>query len=1282
MKKILLTLLCSLMTLPAFASDLTSYIYGKAMIGDVDGLRSLSSMGYSLEAKDEDGNTAYCLAVFRRNQTAIRTLEKAGVNTRPRCMKTVPIVTEAMIYEAAHNRNVKQITLWQEYGVPVDLENSSDGNTALCQAVYEKDCDAIDVLLKAGASEYHNCMRRVPQKVRQELDCKPIVIDWERVGLTMLGAGLVAGGVAVALSGGGSSGESCAINQHWDGEKCVTCPGMQCWDGNTCRVAYKGEYTDPITNRCLEIAPPPFKYNEKVAENFEVPEYKAGGFLEAINASDAYARGYSGYVIPRWPDGEVSYFGALSNEQQRIEGVSPGASIDDKKKVTDTIDTYNKEHYDYCYGVGILSTGTEIANTTTTDGSGNETIVRYVNKDLAYQEVITDDDGSERTVWRGNLATDSSGALFGYNFDYGYIGTRSVSTTDPSTGVTVVINKGSQSWDIKTDPSTGNKIFVPTDPDDRFDSSAAPDITYYSGSVFYFTGVSRSTLGDYDKAQILLVLKSTECSSGYCGIASADGISPLPYKLVDIQECGKNEYCLAPPLDIKGYVYDTNYVYNVDDPTPHYYLDLDPTRSKQQGTMLAGIIAALKNNQGMHGVAYSTSVIPAVADIFRPITYNAIETLVNSGASIILQDIVFASNASYPGAGYVTSNKAMADVYGEDASKAYHYLADTGTIFVVGTGTSGNNDITSGKVVYASTAESYQKDATISAGAPLASDGTALSKLFLSVAAVQENVKATAYGGYTLTTYSQPCGSTASFCISAPGGTGTTGVAGSNGNLYSTVSTVSGTGGKSEYNWGEDYGTSAAAAVVAGSVSLLRGAYPHLSSQEIVTLLKQTATPLGACAGADSSIDTCTTVTDSSGAVVGKYSTLYGWGLVNLDAATKPVGVLWVHNGNSTTINPYIGVYSIPGSGIATSSVVSQSLLSALPSSFAAFDSFNRPFEVNTSSLVSARSTRKEFDDDFKAFMHGRDVKKVEANDQFSMTYAPRTSDRSSEMKTGLMEMNVNLDKSNFGFYYTEDTLNSRGNYFERSLNNPFVQIQEAYGAEAKYNLTSKLSVGMSYATGKNGFLGDGDKHYKAPENRISMVATETSYQATKSVMFKASYGVMKEQDSVLGMVGSGAFKTAGASTNFASAGVEIKPTDKFKLNLAYTYGWTTPEKSDGLMNLSRLTADGFAAVAQYDLGSDNILGFSFSSPLRVRSGQVSFDLPVGRSATDDTVYRKNFTGSMKPTARELDFALFYRDALTDALTIQSELGLRLHPDHQREATPDYRAMFGLKWDY
>ena len=1260
-KKILLTLAACCIVFPvAAAEDITEFIYGKAMLGDVDGLRSLIEKGYSLDSKNDSGDTAYCLAIYRRNQTAIRTLERAGADIRPRCIKTVPIVTEPMIYSAAHHGNVKQIALWQEYGVPVDIMNRKDGNTALCQAVYEKDCKAIDILLKAGASEYHECMRRVPQKVRNELDCKPMMIDWQRVGLTALGAGLLAGGVAVALSGGGGgSGHPCAINEHWDGEKCTICPSLNCWDGTSCRVAYKGEYIDPLTNRCMDIAPPPYTDGTYTPASFETDEYNRGNFLPGIKASAAYAHGYTGYLISRVKDNN---FGALTNGQSSTQGEAKDIT---KSRVA----------------IGILSTGTEIANTPERDENGAEKkdengytlYSRFVNKDLAFENLRVDDDGNViknangqavgNGTWSGNLARDVSGQLFGYNFDYGYIGHKNDNT-------------GSQAWRLQMQDGVKIKVHL----DSSATGSDFQNNSYYSGTIHYF-------LGEGDSSIVYLALLGGDCtsSSGFCGVAAN-------YSLVDLASCGIDYACFSPPDDVDSYIYDEGYVYNKLNPKPHYFLQGEETRSREQGTSLAGIVAAIRNEGeegvpttgNMHGVAYNAQVIPAVADIFRPITSTSVENMITAGSNIILQDISFESENS----GLIAKNasgKTMESVYGADGAKAYKKIASSinnvnskpGIIFVVGTGTkidSDNKNTVTNGVVSSLGASAYGRDATLSAGVPLTSDGDILKDLFVSVTSVEPNSDATKYGGYTLTRYAQPCGKTASYCLSAPGGNGD-----SSGNLYSTVSTVVGTGQTNEYNWAENYGTSPAAAVVAGAASVLMSAYPHLSSQEVVKILMQTATPLGACSnkGAISNYDSCTAVAGTSG-----YSTLYGWGLINLEAATKPVGALWVNNGFSEAINPSIGIYTISSSGLATSSVMSQSLLSVVPSYFTAFDSYNRPFAIDTKALVSSRSVRKEFDDDFKAFMHGRDVMRAEPNDQFTMTYAPRTSYRSSEVKAGLMEVDLDLGKTNLGFYYTEDTLNSRGNYFERSLNNPFVQIQEAYGAEAKYNVTSKFSVGMSYATGKNGFLGDGDKHYKAPENRISFVSTEANYQVAKSVMFKATYGVMKEQDSVLGMVGSGAFKLKGANTSFASAGLEIKPTDKFKLNLAYTYGWTTPEKSDSLMNLSRLTADGFAAVAQYDLGSDNMMGLSVSSPLMVRSGKVSFNLPIGRSATDDTIYRETFTGSMKPTARELDFALFYKDALTEALTIQSELGLRLHPDHDKEARPDYRAMFGLKWNY
>ena len=141
----------------------------------------------------------------------------------------------------------------------------------------------------------------------------------------------------------------------------------------------------------------------------------------------------------------------------------------------------------------------------------------------------------------------------------------------------------------------------------------------------------------------------------------------------------------------------------------------------------------------MHGVAYNAMVLPAVADIFRPITNEAITKLAKD-ANIILQDVSTQSTDQYTIASYA-SGKTILETFGSDARDAYNKLIgdvnkpEDDTIFVVGTGTktesSNFNTIENGKVT-ALGDSLYGRDATISAGVPLATDGDALKKLFIS----------------------------------------------------------------------------------------------------------------------------------------------------------------------------------------------------------------------------------------------------------------------------------------------------------------------------------------------------------------------------------------------------------------------------------------------------------------------------------------------------------------------------------------------------------------------
>jgi subtilase-type serine protease len=128
---------------------------------------------------------------------------------------------------------------------------------------------------------------------------------------------------------------------------------------------------------------------------------------------------------------------------------------------------------------------------------------------------------------------------------------------------------------------------------------------------------------------------------------------------------------------------------------------------------------------------------------------------------------------------------------------------------------------------------------------------------WLSVAALQRNPDTSSANPYVISTFSSRCGYAASFCVSAPGTA-----------IYSSVM-VGTTVDNMTLGWNNKNGTSMAAPHVAGAAAVLMERFPYMSGEQISTLLKTTATDLGA-AGIDS---------------------LYGWGMINLGKAVSGPGM-------------------------------------------------------------------------------------------------------------------------------------------------------------------------------------------------------------------------------------------------------------------------------------------------------------------------------------------------------------------------------------------------------
>lgn len=156
----------------------------------------------------------------------------------------------------------------------------------------------------------------------------------------------------------------------------------------------------------------------------------------------------------------------------------------------------------------------------------------------------------------------------------------------------------------------------------------------------------------------------------------------------------------------------------------------------------------------------------------------------------------------------------------------------------------------------------------------------------------------------SLADYSNACGITSDWCITAPGTNLDTG---------KSIAT----------------GTSFAAPIVSAALAVIREAFPYMQASEITELLFETARDLGT-PGVDA---------------------IYGHGMLDLERATRPVGAPLVplENGTWQTLQP-----------ARVSGVIAHNIKNANPQ-FAYFDKYGRAFNTDISNIISVKNPGQGF---------------------------------------------------------------------------------------------------------------------------------------------------------------------------------------------------------------------------------------------------------------------------------------------------------------------------------
>lgn len=1053
-------------------------------------------------------------------------------------------MTPAMYYRvmsAVQTRNLKMLQNLVAGGVNLNSP-LPNGMTPLCETVARGDYEGYEMLQTQGASPYVSCIRRLPpQQVSnfyanqppahtyykgQMMAAKPAnawneplvkeyAFPYLSIGEFLLGG--VAVGAALALGHGHSgSGGGGGNSYKWDTP--------------------------------MNLDPSEFETDEYNAVNESWPG--SVDFLKAINASSAYARGYSGYKVNREKDGALKEItdpaqkayidnDYVTNTKVKVAVVDEGVWVD-HTDLRNNIKIDTDASYNFVYGVCSNSNKTKCWD--------------YKNGKLGLYENWT---STSTPIWEENFDADK--------------------------------------WAVYQQKYAGY-VYNPNDP------NPAVFLKDNGGNLHY------SKMNNDGQLQ-------TYINNAWVVCSAAGG---------NQWTCGDNTYTLD---------------------------------NSNHGTHVAGLVGATKNNEGMMGVAYNAEIIPIKDDLDMGTSQTLSFTTAVAAADIV--NISLGPDSEEDGRHYSSATLAAQAFDSGPKGNLYQALKDAATSNTIMVFSAGNY-----KSAASETTGSTPFDPSYYNYAPLSSDfnkGTYnLKNLMVTVVSLNKNKK-------ELAADSAECGPAMSYCVGATGGT-------SAAPIYSTIRVANTGNASTDWGYGGMAGTSMAAPIVSGALAVIKGAFPHLSNQQVVQILFETADYIPATVEQiNAAVNAGATYLEGSDEM-GKYNSIFGRGAINLNAATDPIGLPKIALTTSTN-----GASINANNTSSTVSSVLSNVTTALPQQMIVLDKYQRAFTVPTASFVRVAKRENKLEGHFKSFMSG-DEKVVAKTDTLRMAYSERHSKLSSQMSTGSVSFELKpTAKWSFKTFYSENTTTSGGTYFERLLSSPYGKMKEAWGGAVDYRLASNWQIGVQGQVGQNGFVDEKDLSHM-DHNRMSLFQSSVKYTGLKKVGFKAVAGVANEQGSLFGMWGRGAFKTGNSKTSYVGAGVTLNLTDAFTLEGMYYVGSTKVSQANSLVQMSNVKSDSFALTASWQMDDARTMGLSFASPLRVRQGTARVTLPVARDAYQDIVYQQKTSADLSPSAREYDLGLYYTDALREDVLLKSEFGVRLNPDHVAGSAPDWRALIGMHW--
>ena len=441
-------------------------------------------------------------------------------------------------------------------------------------------------------------------------------------------------------------------------------------------------------------------------------------------------------------------------------------------------------------------------------------------------------------------------------------------------------------------------------------------------------------------------------------------------------------------------------------------------------------------------------------------------------------------------------------------------------------------------------------------------------------------------------------------------------------------------------------GTSFSAPLVAGGLAVLKHYFRNqLGNTELLARLYATAdvTPDPVADGAQ-----CPAWLDLDGDLSDcELSSTHGRGLMDLDAATRPVGTTIIALGSALAGDGAPAPASLLRGGAAAGDALSAAFRGR---EMAIFDSLGAPFWLDMGGFARA-AARPAIGDRLARFTAGG-----------TATGAPG----GASVAGGVVDLNLASARLRIG-------VNRPGGDADRS--------------DGHASLVPVREGGVSLTLGRGALRASA--FAAAPPRRSHWWAQDTAPRPTAAgaelawappdSAFALRLGSVREFESALGATGTGAFGRLESGLVFAGVGAR-GAVEGWSVAAGAELGVAAPQASRGLVSdVSSLATSAFSVSAERPVRDGGRLRLSLSQPLRVESGRMRLSVPVGRTKHGG-VARRLVDAPLSPSGRQLDLAADWR-APVDAAGGEARLGatLSVHPGHAVGDAPELVLLAGYR---